>query len=114
VEFGRIWLDPGIGFAKTAAHSLALLAALPKLVHSGYRVLVGPSRKSFIAAVEAKAEVSPQSTPSERIGGTAAAVVFSVQAGAHAVRVHDLVAMRQAVLLSEELLRLQSVQEPRS
>jgi dihydropteroate synthase len=108
IEFGHIWLDPGIGFAKTAAHSLALMAALPKLVQTGYRVLVGPSRKSFIAAVEAKADIAPQSKPTERIGGTAAAVVYSVQAGAHAVRVHDVPAMRQAVLLSEELMRLQS------
>ena len=98
-----IWLDPGIGFAKTAADSLAMIAAVPQLARAGYRVLVGPSRKSFIAAVEADAGVSPQSTPLERLGGTAAAVACSVIGGADAVRVHDLQVMRQAVLVAEAL-----------
>jgi dihydropteroate synthase len=111
VRFDRLWLDPGIGFAKTATDSLTLMAALPRFVRSGYRVLVGPSRKSFIAAVEAAAQ-APQSKPSERVGGTAAAVVFSVMAGAQAVRVHDVAAMRQAVLVTEALLQLSAPQEP--
>jgi dihydropteroate synthase len=111
VRFDRLWLDPGIGFAKTATDSLTLMAALPRFVRSGYRILVGPSRKSFIAAVEAGAQ-APQSKPSERVGGTAAAVVFSVMAGAQAVRVHDVAAMRQAVLVTEALLQLSAPQEP--
>jgi dihydropteroate synthase len=111
VRFDRLWLDPGIGFAKTATDSLTLMAALPRFVRSGYRILVGPSRKSFIAAVEAAAQ-APQSKPSERVGGTAAAVVFSVMAGAQAVRVHDVAAMRQAVLVTEALLQLSAPQEP--
>jgi dihydropteroate synthase len=105
IPFRSIWLDPGIGFAKTAADSLAVMAALPKLVATGYRVLVGPSRKSFIGVVEANADVVPQSTPLERIGGTAAAVAHSVISGAHGVRVHDLPAMRQTVLVTEALMR---------
>jgi dihydropteroate synthase len=105
VPFSRIWLDPGVGFAKTAAHSLAVLGGLPKLVRTGYRVLVGPSRKSFIGVVEANANIVPQSTPLERIGGTAAAVAFSVASGALAVRVHDLPTMCQTVLITEALLR---------
>ena len=104
VGSGRIWLDPGIGFAKTAPDSLALIAAVPQLVQAGYRVLVGPSRKSFIAAVEADANVATRSAPLERLGGTAAAVAFSVIGGAQAVRVHDLQVMRQAVLVTEALL----------
>jgi dihydropteroate synthase len=111
VRFDRLWLDPGIGFAKTATDSLTLMAALPRFVRSGYRILVGPSRKSFIAAVEAAAQ-APQSKPSERVGGTAAAVVHSVMAGAQAVRVHDVAAMRQAVLVTEALLQLSAPQEP--
>jgi dihydropteroate synthase len=110
LRFERLWLDPGIGFAKTANDSVTLLAALPRFVRSGYRVLVGPSRKSFIAAVEAAAH-APQSKPSERIGGTAAAVAFSVMAGAQAVRVHDVAAMRQAVLVTEALLQVGVRQE---
>lgn len=100
----HIWIDPGVGFAKTAADSLAMIAAVPQLARTGYRVLVGPSRKSFIAVVEANADVVPQSTPMERVGGTAAAVALSVIGGATAVRVHDLQIMRQAVLVTEALL----------
>jgi dihydropteroate synthase len=105
VPFRRIWLDPGIGFAKTAADSLAVLAALPRVVKLGYRVLVGPSRKSFIAAVERAAGV-PESSPTQRIGGTAAAITAAVLAGAHAVRVHDVKEMRQALLLTEALRKI--------
>lgn len=95
----RVWIDPGIGFAKTAAQSVGLLAELPRLVALGHRVLVGPSRKSFIAEIEKQAEREP-SPPGERLGGTAAAVSAAVLYGAHAVRVHDVRAMRQAVLVS--------------
>ena len=99
----QIWIDPGVGFAKTAADSLAMIAAVPQLARTGYRVLVGPSRKSFIGVVEANANVVPQSGPLDRVGGTAAAVAFSVLGGAEAVRVHDLQIMRQAVLVTEAL-----------
>jgi dihydropteroate synthase len=104
VRFEKIWLDPGVGFAKTAADSLAVIAGLPKLVETGHRVLLGPSRKSFISVVEAQAGVTRQSAPDERLGGTAAAVTMGVALGAHAVRVHDLPAIRQCVLVAEALL----------
>lgn len=105
IPFKRIWLDPGIGFAKTAAHSLEALATLPRLVKLGYPVLVGASRKSFIAAAERDAG-APESPPTQRIGGTAAAVTVSVLAGARAIRVHDVREMRQAVLLTEALCKI--------
>lgn len=111
IPFRSIWLDPGIGFAKTAADSLAVMAGLPKLVAMGYRVLVGPSRKSFIGVVEANANVVPQSTPLERVGGTAAAVAWSIGAGARAVRVHDLQVMRQTVLVTEALIAARASKE---
>lgn len=95
----RIWIDPGIGFAKTAAQSVALLAELPRVIALGHRVLVGPSRKSFIAEIEKQAGRKP-SPPGERLGGTAASVSAAALHGAHAVRVHDVRAMRQAVLVS--------------
>lgn len=100
----RIWLDPGVGFAKTPADSLAVIAGLPRLLETGHRVLLGPSRKSFISAVEASAGVSPPSGPSERLGGTAAAVTMGIALGAQAVRVHDLPELRQTVLVTEALL----------
>lgn len=102
VPFKRVWVDPGIGFAKTAEQSLQVLAAIPRFMRLGYRVLAGPSRKSFIAAIERSRDI-PESTPAERIGGTAAAVAAAVLAGAHAVRVHDVKEMRQAVILTEAL-----------
>jgi dihydropteroate synthase len=104
VRAEQIWLDPGVGFAKTSADSLAVIAGLPKLLETGHRVLLGPSRKSFISAIETKAGVTPQSSPNERLGGTAAAVTMGVALGAHAVRVHDLPEMRQAVLVAEALI----------
>ncbi len=96
----RVILDPGIGFAKTARQSAALLAGTEALVASGHRVLVGPSRKSFIADL-AEAAGGERPTPSEREPGTAAAVALAVVGGAWAVRVHDVSAMFQAVRLAE-------------
>lgn len=100
VQRRRIWIDPGIGFAKTAGQSLALLGGIETLVATGHRVLVGPSRKSFIAAI-APNHGGDAPTPVAREGGTAAAVTLAVLGGAHAVRVHDVASMRQAVLIAE-------------
>lgn len=84
----RIVVDPGIGFAKRAEHSLVALRNIDALRSLGYPVLVGPSRKSFIGAVlDLPAE--------ERLEGTAAAVAAAVTGGAHILRVHDVEAMRR-------------------
>lgn len=80
----RIFLDPGIGFGKTLEHNLALLRSLDRLVATGYRVLVGPSRKGFIG------KLTGRDKPAERLFGTAAAVAWCVWAGASIVRVHDV------------------------
>jgi dihydropteroate synthase len=98
VPRSRVWLDPGIGFAKTPVQSLALLARVDALVATGQRVLVGASRKSFIAQLAPdKSGAAPP--PSRRAGGTAAAAAISALLGAHAIRVHDVAEMRQAALL---------------
>ncbi len=86
-------LDPGIGFAKTAAQSLFLLRELPRLRIEGCALLVGPSRKSFIGHVTG-AEVG------ERLPGTLAAVAVAVLGGAEFVRVHDVAEARQAALVA--------------
>jgi len=84
-----IWLDPGLGFAKNARQSFELLARLDELTQEGVPVVVGPSRKSFIAAVDgAPAE--------ERLGGTIAACLLAAERGARVLRVHDVSAVRQA------------------
>lgn len=85
----RIILDPGIGFAKTAAHNLELLARQEELRELGRPLLIGPSRKSFIGAVTG-------APVEDRLPGTLAAVTASVLAGAEIVRVHDVAPARQA------------------
>lgn len=94
----RIWLDPGIGFAKTAAQCAELLARTSELAGLGHPLLVGPSRKSFIGAVDG-------SPAGERLGGTAAAVAAAVLGGARAVRVHDVASLRQAALVAHAIAR---------
>ena len=84
-----VWIDPGIGFAKTAQQSLQLLAATDRFVASGHPVLVGASRKSFIH------HVTNAPDPHDRIGGSLAAVAAAWSQGAQAFRVHDVRETRQ-------------------
>mgnify|MGYP001794179845 CR=1 FL=1 len=98
----RLWLDPGLGFAKTAAQSGALLARLPELVALGHPVLVGASRKSFLARLSRRPDGSLAS-PQEREAGSAVAVAVAVSKGAAAVRVHDVNAAWQAARFAEAL-----------
>jgi dihydropteroate synthase len=92
VKRNAIWLDPGIGFGKTLAHNLDLLANLDRLVASGYRVVLGVSRKSFIKTIDPTAEAA-----SDRLGGSLAAALAGAAAGVHAVRVHDVRESAQAL-----------------
>ena len=93
-----IVLDPGIGFAKRAAHSFAVLARLDALADLDRPILSGPSRKSFLKS--AIGDVPPDA----REWGTAAAVTASVLGGAHIVRVHGVRAMRDVVRVADALL----------
>jgi dihydropteroate synthase len=92
-------LDPGLGFTKNARHSIELCRRLGELCALGFPVLVGPSRKSFLARIAARegAELAP---PTERIGGTIAAVLACVRRGASVVRVHDVAAIVQALAIA--------------
>ncbi len=102
VPRGAVWLDPGLGFAKTARQSVELLSSLGRFRKTGYRVLVGPSRKSFIA--ELAPDPSGERPPADaRLGGTAAAVAMCAAAGVDAVRVHDVAMMRQVAAVAEAL-----------
>jgi dihydropteroate synthase len=80
----QIAIDPGIGFAKLAPHSLAVLRRLPDFLGLGYPVLVGVSRKSFIGGI------CNEPDPSRRLGGSLAAALFAAQRGASILRVHDV------------------------
>jgi dihydropteroate synthase len=95
----RILIDPGIGFGKTLEHNLQLLRNLEALVATGYRVLVGPSRKGFLG------KLTGRDKPAERVFGTAAAVAHCVQAGVSIVRVHDVPEMLDVVKVTQELMK---------
>jgi dihydropteroate synthase len=91
VERARIMLDPGIGFGKTKAHNLDLLAALPRLVAQGYPVLLGTSRKRFMGSI------CRETVFTDLVGATCATTALGVQAGVRVFRVHDVRANRQAL-----------------
>ena len=95
----RIFIDPGIGFGKTLEHNLLLLKNIDKFVGSGYRVLVGTSRKSFIGALTGKEKAA------ERIYGTAATVALCVAAGVSVVRVHDVAQMVDVVKVANIVVK---------
>ncbi|HJV47558.1 MAG TPA: dihydropteroate synthase [Bacillota bacterium] len=79
----NIWLDPGVGFAKTYEDNLVAMAHLEDFVAMGYPVLLGTSRKSFIGlALDLPVE--------ERLEGTLATVCLGIQKGCQIIRVHDV------------------------
>jgi dihydropteroate synthase len=84
-----VYFDPGLGFAKNARQSFALLAGLARFRSEG-PIVVGPSRKSFIASLDG-------APPSERLGGSVAAAMLAAARGATIVRVHDVREVRQAL-----------------
>jgi dihydropteroate synthase len=88
-------VDPGLGFAKTAAHNWALLAALPTLQALGHPVLVGASRKRFLGELLA-VDGTPRPV-GHRDAATLAVSALAGAAGAWAVRVHDAAGNRDAV-----------------
>jgi len=91
----QIVIDPGIGFGKTLEHNLELLANLDTFVDTGYAVLLGASRKSFIARLE-KSLGHDVSQADQRLGGTVATTALAVSAAVSILRVHDVQANRQA------------------
>jgi dihydropteroate synthase len=92
VSRDRLVVDPGFGFGKTKEHNLALLRALPALAVDQVPVLAGLSRKSLLGAITGR--------PAEhRLAGSVAAAVLAVQRGAAVLRVHDVAATRDALLV---------------
>lgn len=90
----RIWLDPGLGFGKTAAHNLALTARLDRLTALGFPVLFAASRKRVIQAVDPAA-----ADPLDRLGGSLALALEAARRGAAVVRVHDVRETVQALAI---------------
>lgn len=95
VDRSHIVIDPGIGFGKRKEQNSEILAQLGQLARLEMPLLVGPSRKSFLA----------QQNEEQTRFATAAAVTACILAGAHVVRVHDVFEMRAAVLVADEVLR---------
>jgi dihydropteroate synthase len=94
----EIWIDPGIGFGKTAEHNLALLHHLDALTSIGRPVVVGTSRKSFIGFLAPSADGTPAPVD-DRLEGSLATAVWVMLRGAAMVRVHDVGPTRQAARL---------------
>lgn len=99
VDKKRIFIDPGIGFGKTIEHNLLLLKNIDRFVATGYRVLVGSSRKGFLGKITGSKE------PAERIFATAATVALCAAAKVAIVRVHDVAAMVDVVKVVDAINR---------
>jgi dihydropteroate synthase len=95
VDVEQVILDPGIGFAKTAAHNWSLLAHLERLLALGRPLLVGASRKSFLGALLAS-DGEPRTTD-DRADATVAITALAAAAGAWGVRVHEVLGNADAV-----------------
>ena len=92
----HIWLDPGIGFAKTTQQNILMMQHVQDVVDMGYPVLLGTSRKSTIGKV--------LNLPvNERLEGTAATVSFGIMHGCHMMRVHDVKEIVRTVRMMDVL-----------
>ena len=97
IDQSRIVADPGIGFGKTLAHNLQLLNHLTLFHGLGVKLLIGVSRKGFIAGLSAG------EAPDQRLGGSLAAALAAAEQGAHIVRVHDVPETVQALRVASAL-----------
>ena len=96
----RIVVDPGIGFGKTVEHNLRLMAGLALFHGLGTPILLGASRKSFIA------RLGGGSGPDKRLAGSLAAAIAGVGEGVQILRVHDVAETRQALAVWQALRRI--------
>jgi hypothetical protein len=93
VDRTRIVVDPGLGFGKRKEQNADILAHLPRLAALDYPILVGPSRKHFLA----------QASENDTLYATAAAVTAAILNGAYIVRVHDVKEMQPVVHVADEI-----------
>jgi len=109
----RIVVDPGIGFGKGLDHNLALLRHLGALGELGRPVLVGLSRKSFLGRLLEPGATADAGTPG-RLEGSLAGTAAAVLAGAHMVRVHDVLETCRAVRVADAIRGARGAWEPGS
>jgi dihydropteroate synthase len=100
VARANIWLDPGIGFGKALGHNLALLAATSEFASLGFPLLVGASRKRFLAAIGPGGEDA-----SDRLGGSLAVALHAAACSAAVVRVHDVAETVQALSVQRAIAK---------
>lgn len=98
IESDKIWLDPGIGFGKNFQANRILVTECGKLCGGKYPVVMGVSRKSFVAQMTGR-----NPPPEDRLAGTLATNIVAVMAGASILRVHDVAATRDMLLVLENL-----------
>jgi dihydropteroate synthase len=94
----RLIVDPGIGFGKQAEQNWAVLRGLPRIVGAGHRVLLGTSRKGFLAT----ALGGPEASNERRDLATAVTSALAARTGVWAVRVHDVGATRDALAIAQQ------------
>jgi dihydropteroate synthase len=94
----RVQLDPGIGFGKTVAHNLELLRRLEEIVAIGRPVVLGTSRKRFIASITGREAAA------DRVHGTVATCVLGLERGARVFRVHDVAAVADGLAVTAATL----------
>lgn len=93
----KIFIDPGIGFGKTTEHNLSLLRHVRQFVQTGFKVLIGTSRKRFIGRLTGK------DVPEQRVLGTAATVAWCAAHGVSLARVHDIPEMLETVKVANAI-----------
>ena len=97
IERERIIIDPGFGFGKNTGHNLELLRGLPRIAGLGQPVLVGLSRKSLFGKITGK-------PVADRVSASVAAALIAVERGAAMVRVHDVAATRDALMVWQAVM----------
>ncbi len=100
----RIWLDPGIGFAKDYAENIELMGRLDEIAALGYPVLLGTSRKTFIRQ-------TLDVTADDAVEGTGATVALGIVQGCQIVRVHDIKQMKRAAAMTDAIVYRQAGRE---
>ncbi|MDB4349362.1 dihydropteroate synthase [Omnitrophica bacterium] len=98
IDEKKIIIDPGIGFGKSLDHNLNIIRELGRFKVLGRRIMIGPSRKSFIGQIL-------QCDAGQRLMGTASAVALSILNGADIIRVHDVKEMKDVVKVADSICR---------
>ncbi len=100
IEKSQLIVDPGIGFGKTTAHNLTIMARLEEYAQLGVPVLLGASRKRFLDEL-----AGGRTKPDERLGGSLACVARAIEAKVQIVRVHDVADTRRFIVAQEAIRR---------